>query len=62
MARDPIIDEVRKVRQDLLARFGHDLNAYVKHLNQKHGASKRASKPGATKPKASKRPGKGRAA
>ncbi len=71
MARDPIIEEVRKLREELFARYGNDLEKYVNHLSQKPGrAPKPGSKPGTRKAKASpapkskttKRSGKGRAA
>ena len=32
MWEDPIVAEVRKVRQEIFARFNHDLDAYFKHL------------------------------
>jgi hypothetical protein len=71
MARDHIIEDVRKLREDLFARYGYDLNRYVNRLNQKPG---RAPKPGSKpvtpkaksplspKSKTTKRSGKGRAA
>jgi hypothetical protein len=32
MNRDPIVEEVRQVRERLLAKFGGDLSQYVDHL------------------------------
>jgi hypothetical protein len=32
MSRDPIVDETRKVRENLLAQFDGDLGKYVDHL------------------------------
>ena len=32
MSRDPIVDETRKVRENLLAQFNGDLGKYVDHL------------------------------
>jgi hypothetical protein len=29
MARDPIVDEVRRVREDLAARYGFDIKAIL---------------------------------
>lgn len=29
---DPIVAEVRKVRQEIFARFNYDLDAYFEHL------------------------------
>jgi len=30
----PIVDEVRRRRHEISARFGHDLRAYAKHLKE----------------------------
>jgi hypothetical protein len=32
MWQDPIVEEVRRARREILAEFGNDFNAYVKHL------------------------------
>lgn len=32
MSEDPIVAEVRKVRQQIFARFNYDLDAYFEHL------------------------------
>jgi hypothetical protein len=32
MSRDPIVDETRRVRENLLAQFDGDLGKYVDHL------------------------------
>ncbi len=30
----PIVEEVRKRRREISARFGHDLQAYARHLRE----------------------------
>ncbi len=30
----PIVDEVRKRRHEISAKYGHDLQAYAKHLRE----------------------------
>ena len=35
MARDTIVDEVRKVREQYAARFGFDLNAIYRDLKER---------------------------
>ena len=32
MIRDPIVEEVRRVREKLYAEFNNDLSKYVEHL------------------------------
>lgn len=32
MCEDPIVAEVRRVRQEIFARFNYDLDAYFQHL------------------------------
>ena len=32
MSRDPIVEEIRRVRESLLARYDGDLGKYVDHL------------------------------
>lgn len=34
MWRDPIVEEVRKNREEIFARFGNDLDRYIKFLQQ----------------------------
>ena len=33
MDRDPIIDEIHKVREELLARFDYDIDRLLAHMN-----------------------------
>lgn len=42
---DPIVAEVRKARQDLLARFNNDLEALVQHLQLQTLEDTRAGHP-----------------
>jgi hypothetical protein len=35
MARDPIVDEVRRVREQYAARFGFDLDAIYRDLKER---------------------------
>jgi len=35
MKQDPIVDEVRKARESLFAKFGNNLDALVEHLQRK---------------------------
>jgi hypothetical protein len=32
MCEDPIVAEVRRIRQEIFARFNYDLDAYFEHL------------------------------
>jgi hypothetical protein len=34
---DPIMEEVRRNREALSARFGHDMTRLVRHLNEQSG-------------------------
>jgi hypothetical protein len=34
MCEDPIVAEVRRVRQEIFARFNYDLDAYFEHLKE----------------------------
>jgi hypothetical protein len=42
MAKDPIIDEIRRHRQEIAARFGYDLRAIIAdaHKRQKRQGKK----------------------
>lgn len=40
MSRDPIVDETRKVRENLLAQFHGDLGRYVDHLIEEQAKDK----------------------
>jgi len=39
MARDPIVDEVRRVREDLAARYGFDVKAILAASKKRQGRS-----------------------
>jgi hypothetical protein len=41
MWKDPIVEEVRKVRDEYAARFNYDLDAMLKDLQEKQEASGR---------------------
>lgn len=41
MSPDPIVAEVRRVREELAARFGYDLSAIVKFAQERDAASDR---------------------
>jgi hypothetical protein len=41
MWRDPIVEEVRKTREEILGRFGNDLGKYVDYLRAKRKKPKR---------------------
>ena len=34
MTQDPIIKEIRKIRQDIEAEFGNDADKYFQHIQQ----------------------------
>jgi hypothetical protein len=38
MWEDPIVADVRRLRQQLFAEFNHDLDAYVEHLKARQRA------------------------
>ena len=41
MKDDPVVDEVRRAREEVAARFGYDLRKYLSHLSEqerKHSA------------------------
>ena len=40
MARDPIVDEVRRVREDLAARYGFDVKAILMASRKRRGPSR----------------------
>jgi hypothetical protein len=40
MARDPIVDEVRRVREDLAAKHGFDIKAILVASKKRQGRSK----------------------
>ena len=40
MARDPIVDEVRRVRDDLAAKHGFDIKAILVASKKRQGRSK----------------------
>jgi hypothetical protein len=44
MTEDPIIEEVRRAREELLAKFNYDLIALVKHLQEKTEEARRAGR------------------
>jgi hypothetical protein len=39
--RDPIVDEVRKVREGIFKEYGNDLVALVRHLRRRRKANRR---------------------
>ena len=39
--QDPIVEEVREARRELLERFGNDLHALVRHLREEQAKSGR---------------------
>ena len=39
MARDPIVDEVRRVREDLAARYSFDTKAILQAAKKRQGRS-----------------------
>ncbi len=41
MARDPIVEEVRRIRDEYAARFNYDLNAIYRDLKEQERASGR---------------------
>jgi len=43
MWRDPIVEEVRKNREEIFARFGHDLDRYLHFLRKSE--NQRLAKP-----------------
>lgn len=55
MWRDPIVEEVRKTREEIFARFGNDLSRYVKFLQTKQAATGKTK--GGAKSKAKGRAG-----
>jgi len=40
MARDPIVDEVRRVRQDEAAKYGFDVKAILAAAKKRQGRSR----------------------
>jgi hypothetical protein len=38
---DPIVDEVRKIREDIFKKYDNDLAALVKHLQRRQKAKRR---------------------
>jgi hypothetical protein len=40
---DPIVAEVRKTRQEIFARFNHDLDAYFEYLGTAEAEDRRRS-------------------
>lgn len=34
MGEDPIVAEVRRIREEISARFNHDPDAYFRHIHQ----------------------------
>ena len=41
MARDPIVDEVRRVRENLAAKYGFDIKAILVASKKRQGQSRR---------------------
>ena len=41
MVRDPIVDEVRRVREDLAARYSFDIKAILRASKKRQGRSTR---------------------
>ncbi len=39
MERDPIIEEIRRAREEYVASFNYDLNAIVRDLKEREGKS-----------------------
>jgi len=39
--RDPIVEEVRQARREILARFGGDMEKYMEHLQAREAKRKR---------------------
>ena len=44
MTEDPIVEEVRHARAELFAKFDNDLDALVRHLQQKTTGEQRAGR------------------
>ena len=53
MGRDPIVEEVRKTREEIFARFGNDLGRYIAFLRAKR--AKTGGAEGGSKTTAKKR-------
>lgn len=56
MFRDPIVEEIRKYRQDYAAQFNHDIDAICEDIRRKQQQSgrkvvARKPRPAITKPK-----------
>jgi hypothetical protein len=41
MSPDPVVAEIRRVREEFAARFGYDLSAIVKYAQERDAASDR---------------------
>ena len=39
--QDPIVDEVRKIREEIFKKHGNDLSALVRHLRRRERANRR---------------------
>ena len=39
--KDPVVDEVRKIREGIIKKHGNDLTALVKHLQRRQKANRR---------------------
>jgi hypothetical protein len=39
--QDPIVDEVRRIREDIFKKYDNDLAALVKHLQRRQKANRR---------------------
>jgi uncharacterized protein YbjT (DUF2867 family) len=39
MSQGPIIDEIRRLREEIAARFNYDLHAYCEYLEEQEKAS-----------------------
>lgn len=44
MTNNPIVDEVHRIRQEILARFNDDLGAYVQYLQRRTEEAARAGR------------------
>jgi hypothetical protein len=39
--KDPIVDEVREIREGIFKKYGNDLTALVKHLQRRQKANRK---------------------
>lgn len=44
MNEDPIVEEVRRARETLFARFNYDMNAFVAYLQQRSAEAAQANR------------------